>query len=289
MAAAVVVPTLAAARAAELVEPTYTDVPYGPHERQTLNFWQAKSQQPTPLVVSIHGGGWLNGSKAKRIAADLLSDGVSHCTINYRLARTHILPAPLHDAARAIQFLRTKADAWNINPQRIVVTGKSAGAASSLWLAFHDDLADPDNADPVLRQSSRVAGAIALSGQTTLDPLLINQRIGPAAVQHPMIWKTVGAESVDELMQHWEKYRALARECSPITHVSKHDPPVFLNYAVHGGVPVVKGDGIHHAQFGVMLKEKCDREGVPCFLEITGVEKPAISREAFLKRLLGQP
>jgi len=46
----------------------------------------------------------------------------------------------MHDCARAIQFLRSKAARWNIDPKRIAATGGSAGAGISLWLGFHDDL-----------------------------------------------------------------------------------------------------------------------------------------------------
>ena len=60
---------------------------------------------------------------------------------------------------------------------RIAVIGGSAGAASSLWLAYHDDMADPKSDDPVLRQSSRVCGAVAMGGQTTLDPFLLEKRL----------------------------------------------------------------------------------------------------------------
>ena len=68
--------------------------------------------------------------------------------------------------ARAIQFLRTKAKEWNFNPARIAVIGGSAGAASSLWLAYHDDMADPKAmtcASSVLKSLR----AVAMGGQTT--------------------------------------------------------------------------------------------------------------------------
>ena len=79
---------------------------------------------------------------------------------------------------RTIQFIRCKAKEWKINPDHILLTGSSAGAASSMWLATHDDMADPNSEDPISRQSTRVAGAIGGGGQTTLDPFLIEKRIG---------------------------------------------------------------------------------------------------------------
>ena len=58
------------------------------------------------------------------------------------------MKAPLEDAARALQFVRSKAAQWNLDKQRIGASGGSAGACSALWLAFHDDMADPNSQDP---------------------------------------------------------------------------------------------------------------------------------------------
>ena len=164
------------------------------------------------------------------------------------------------------------------------MTGDSAGAASSLWLAYHDDLADPKSKDPVLRQSSRVCGAIGLGGQTTLDPFLLEKEIGLAAIKHPMIWKTVGATSHEHLKKNWDKYKTLSIECSPITHVTKDDPPVWIRYGKPAPVPVIKGDGIHHAGFGRLLKKKCEKVGIKCHLQVAGHEQPKINNNDFLKR-----
>ena len=93
---------------------------------------------------------------------------------------------------------------------------------------------------------------------------------------------------MDDLMKNWEKYKALSLECSPLTHVSKDDPPVFLKYRAGAKVPVVKGDGIHHAVFGIMLEEKCDKVGTECTLEIAGGKKPEFTSGEFLKRVFSQ-
>jgi hypothetical protein len=96
--------------------PTFADVSYGPHARNVLDFWKAEGVGPRPLLVYIHGGGWLTGDKRKK-GPDFqpyLDKGISFAAINYRLTPEYPLPAPIHDAARAIQFLRTKAKEWNI-------------------------------------------------------------------------------------------------------------------------------------------------------------------------------
>src|SRR5205085_4647447 len=78
--------------------------------------------------------------------------------------------ACLHDAARALQTSRSKAKEWNVDPKRVGSTGGSAGACTSLWLALHDDLADPKSSDRVAQQSSRLTCAAVNGAQTSLDP-----------------------------------------------------------------------------------------------------------------------
>jgi acetyl esterase/lipase len=122
-------------------KPTYSEVSYGTHERNVLDFWQAKSDKPTPLVLVIHGGGWSSGSKerASRFAdvQALLHAGISVAANNYRLmehAKDVVPPvkAPMHDSARALQFLRSKEKEWNIDPKRVAAAGGSAGACTIL-------------------------------------------------------------------------------------------------------------------------------------------------------------
>jgi len=162
-------PPKAEAYAASVPKPTLAGVRYGEHERHVLDFWRAASMAPTPVAFVIHGGGWTGGSKERLDrfvdAGALLQAGISVVAINYRYVSQGKaegveppVKAPLHDAARAIQFVRSKAAEWNIDKTRVAATGGSAGACSSLWLAFHDDLADPKSDDPVARESTRALG-----------------------------------------------------------------------------------------------------------------------------------
>ena len=96
---------------AKEIPPTHADVPYGPHPRNVLDFWKADGKGPRPLLVYIHGGGWTAGDKQQDTQhyQPFLDKGISCAAINYRLTPQSPLPAPVHDTARAIQFLRTKA------------------------------------------------------------------------------------------------------------------------------------------------------------------------------------
>src|SRR5512137_1507169 len=155
------------------VAPTFRDVAYGPDASNRIDFWKANSVAPTPLVVFIHGGGFRGGDKAAfdgTLLTACLASGISYASINYRLSGVAPYPAQMRDCARAIQFMRSKAAEWNLNPKLIACTGGSAGAGISLWLAFHDDLADPKNADPVARQSTRLTCALPTNMQCTYDP-----------------------------------------------------------------------------------------------------------------------
>jgi acetyl esterase/lipase len=274
--------------------PTHANVPYGPHERNELDFWKADGDGPRPLLVFIHGGGWVGGDKAQKPGAlrPYLAEGISCAAINYRLTGTAPLPAPVHDAARAIQFLRTKAGEWNINTKRIALTGGSAGACTSMWILLHDDLADAKSADPVLRESTRVCAAAVTGGQTSIDPKVIEDWLGPNVLKHPMIWMAVGEPTMAAAVTNYEKHRATYVEFSPYNHLDANDPPLLMTYGNDMTLPSKNaGHGIHHPIYGVKMKEKADRVGHECYLLIEGVSKPEkyATPEAFLTAKLLSP
>src|SRR5262245_33970485 len=168
--------------------PDLTNVKYGPHRRNVLDLWKAKSDKPTPLVVYIHGGGFAAGSKETLngyMLDALLKAGISVMAINYRLSPGVSFPAHYLDSARSIQYARLHAKEWNIDPKRIGATGGSAGAGTSLWIGFHDDLAEPNNSDPVLRESTRLSCMVVIGAQSTYDPRKIKEWVGVAASKHP--------------------------------------------------------------------------------------------------------
>lgn len=286
--------SLRVASAADADGPTHANVSYGPHAADVLDFWQAAGAGPRPLLVYIHGGGWTGGDKKQNPAAfrPFLEKGISYAAINYRLTGEAPLPAPVHDAARAIQFLRSKADDWNINTQRIALTGGSAGACTSMWLLTHDDLADPDAKDPVLRQSTRVCAAAVSAGQTSIDPKVIEGWLGPNVLKHRMINMAVGEPTMEGALANYDKHRALYVEFSPYNHVNAGDPPLFMTYGGNMTLPSQDaGHGIHHPVYGVKMKERADGCGMECHLVIPGVSKSEKYQNAneFLMAKLSEP
>jgi arylformamidase len=257
-------------------KPTFADVQYDRHKLTALDFYEAKGKGPRPLLVYIHGGGWTGGDKKSRgpAAKAFLEKGISYASVNYRLSGQAPLPAPVHDAARAIQFLRFKAKEWNIDKNRIVLTGGSAGACTSMWLLCHDDLADPSSADPVKRESTRVQGAAVGGGQTSIDPKVIEGWLGPNVLKHKMINMAVGEKTIAGALKNYPQHQSLYREFSPFNHMSAGDPPLMMTYGSDMTLPSKNaGHGIHHPVYGVKMKEKADGVGVECHLVIKGVSE----------------
>ncbi len=229
---------------------THKDVAYDDaHAAQKLDVYLAKSDKPMPTVVYIHGGGWRAGSK-NRIPGWLMNavrEGwLSVVSVEYRFTNVAPHPAQVNDCVRAMQFVRHNAADWNIDPQRIGVTGGSAGGHLSLWIALHDDAVDIDSSDPVERQSSRVACAVSFAGPTDWSLLSKLEH------KHPAYRQLIGCEPGTPADQMDAKAK---RDVSPISFVSKDDPPIMQ---VHGDkdttVPLEHARNMHERLKSVGVK-----------------------------------
>lgn len=279
-----------AAQDAAKPAPDVADAKYGPHERNVLDFWKAKSDAPAPLVLYIHGGGFRAGDKRSLSAPRLkeyLEAGFAVAALNYRFTSTAPAPATYLDCARAMQFLRSKAKEWNVDPALVASTGGSAGAGTSMWLAFHDDLADPKSEDPVARQSTRLVAVAVDNGQSSYDPRFA-EKIGlprPNFERHEFFLPFYGItkEEVDspKALQRYEEF-------APITHLTKDDPPAHLSYSFADEACTATSNlnlVVHHPRFGISLKERMDALGIECVVQYKG--QPAGERPgplAFLKK-----
>jgi acetyl esterase/lipase len=254
-------------------KPTHAGVKYGPHARNVLDFWQTRSDKAAPLVLVIHGGGWKGGSKERvsRVVdvQALLDAGISVAANNYRFVRQAVeegvtppVKAPMQDSAQALQFLRSKAAEWNIDPARVAATGSSAGACTSLWLAYHDDLADTKSTDPVARQSTRLLCAALLNVQTTLDPKQAKEWIPNSTYGG----HAFGKKNFAAALASREGILPWIAEYSPYMLASKDDPPVCLFYTQVPAMGEEEKDPTHSANFGVGLQQRCKELGIECDL-----------------------
>ncbi len=262
-------PAKAAKPAPPLPKATLDDVAYGKHPKQVMTFWKAESDKPTPLLFFIHGGGWMGGNRSSvaGLLPEMLKNGISVVSIEYRFipeaTADKVVPpvkGPLTDAARALQFVRSKAQEWNIDKERIGASGGSAGACSSLWLAFHPDMADPKSDDPIARESTRLWCAAVSGPQTTLDPKQMkewtpNSKYGGHAF---------GFKNFQEFLDGRDKILPWIAEYSPYALVSSDDPPIYCTFNAPPALGQDQKDPTHTANFGVKLQEHCKECGVPC-------------------------
>lgn len=272
--------------------PTHSNLSYGPSNANKLDFWQVRSKKPAPLFVFIHGGGFRGGSKNSippELLTKCLEAGIACASIDYRLSGEAIYPAQMHDSARAIQFIRSNAAKWNIDPNRVAAAGGSAGSGISQWLGFHEDMARPKSDDPVARQSTRLTCVLALNMQSTYDPRQIKNIVPGAAYNHPALKQLFGLprdwnwleDDIDEALD------AGLKDVSPITHLTSDDPPVFVFH-----YEAARTDGnIHHPNFGKHLKKAMDKLGIECIHKMDSDfelrDEQYTAQVAFLKKHFG--
>ncbi|MCC6353091.1 MAG: alpha/beta hydrolase [Verrucomicrobiae bacterium] len=255
---------------AEGPAPTLSDIAYGPHDRNRLDFWRAKADGPAPLVVFIHGGGFVGGDKSKWRGSgalrSMLDAGLACAAINYRFRDAAPIQDILRDSARAVQFLRSKAPEWNIDKGRVAGWGGSAGAGTSLWLATRDDLARPDGDDPVLRESSRLQAAVLQATQATYNLPRWESFVGPP--------KPEWLNGPNELIEFYHmksreeldspRGRAILDDCDMLRWIGPGDAPVFIMVNQPDGEPKSRGHWLHHPKHAEEIKKACDAAGVPC-------------------------
>ncbi len=293
--------------------PTYANVAYGEHERHVLDFYRAESDSPTPLVVWIPGGGFRRGSKddvddERGVPAywpaseapfaiprwtagtlrQLLDAGISVAAINYRyVTTTPVIPGAFYDSRRALQFLRSQAPEWNIDKNRVGAFGSSAGAQIGMYLAFHDEMANPHASDPIARESTRLAAVSTNGGQTTGDDDWWEQWIPEytnTSQSDPLeFWGVSSQPVLDEKV----------REVSALANISADDPPIFMSYNMAPDAPVPEGSvanswKVHHVIFGLKLKEKTDQLGVEADLKYPGVTSKYQNTAQFFIEKLGR-
>ncbi|WP_206241173.1 alpha/beta hydrolase [Novosphingobium terrae] len=153
------------------VPPSARDIAYGPHERHRLDFYGARDEVLKPVLLFVHGGGFVLGDKGEKEPGDWPNAavgmmaaklGMVGAVMNYRLAPDHLWPAGSEDVGAAVDWLRAHAAQHGGDPERIVLLGTSAGAVHVAgFLRLRGDHAD------------LVRGAVLLSGlygYTPLDP-----------------------------------------------------------------------------------------------------------------------
>jgi acetyl esterase/lipase len=258
--------------------PAFKDIAYGPRERQTLDIYLSDGGGPRPVVLFIHGGGWTGGDKVQtlqtapsNVLKRVRAAGCALVSINYRFIADakaeNIFPpvtAPLQDARTALQFLRLNAAKWELDPDRVVVFGGSAGAFSSLWLALSPEMAEPDSPDPLKRMSSRVLAVAGLAAQTSIDPEQMRAWAGPKLTYGGHAF---GVGSFAAFLKRRDEFARYYPVLSPASLVSADDPPIYLFYGNKLDDASDKpAYHTHSPRFGIEFQKVAQKAGASCVL-----------------------
>ncbi|EDM25557.1 probable lipase/esterase [Lentisphaera araneosa HTCC2155] len=246
---------------------SFLNLSYGEHERNVMDVWLAKSDQSSPMVIYIHGGGFKGGDKKKglRYRDSFLKEGISFAAINYRFlpqTRNGVFDC-FNDSKRALQFISSKAQEWNLDRSKFALCGGSAGAGTCLWLAYKDDMADPNNSDPILKESTRVAAVAALNTQCSYDftkwtaMFELEPQKGNEAELEFFYGLKPGELKTEKGQRH-------IQDADLVNHISKDDPPLYANNKTRGGKVDIndKGHVQHHPLHVKALKDKAQEVGL---------------------------
>lgn len=144
-------------------------LPYvaGGMERQQLDLYlPEKAEGPLPVIVCVHGGAWLGGSKDNCPAIRFALKGYAVASINYRLSHQAVFPAQIEDCKVAIRWLRANATKYKLDPEHIGVWGASAGGHLVALLGTTGDVKELEGKGGNLDQSSRVQAVVDWFGPT---------------------------------------------------------------------------------------------------------------------------
>ncbi|HEY1379085.1 MAG TPA: alpha/beta hydrolase [Gemmataceae bacterium] len=216
------------------------DIAYGPHERNKLDLYLPPADGPLPLVVWVHGGGWEKGSKdGAGPSLDLLRQGYAVASINYRLSPQAVFPAQIVDCKAAIRHLRSVAAEYHLDTDHVGVWGASAGGHLVALLGTTGD-ADFADGSGDKKYSSTVQAVCDWFGPADF------LHWGQYDLSHPgdgrpnPITRLLGGLVVDK--------QELAKQASPVAHVSKSCAPFFIAHGDHDPlVPLQQSESLNEA------------------------------------------
>jgi acetyl esterase/lipase len=195
-----------------------------------LDLYSPKERtKPLPAVIFIHGGAWRSGNRQMYhyYCVKFAEHGYVAATISYRLYRVAPFPAAVEDAKCAVRWMRANAGKLGIDPERIGVAGGSAGGHLSMMVGYAPDTTELEGTGGHADVSSRVQAVVNIYGPTDLTTEFARSASAVA----------------DFLGGRFDDMPDVYRLASPITHVSKDDPPtLILHGSIDSTVPIEQAE-----------------------------------------------
>ncbi|MBN1213148.1 MAG: alpha/beta hydrolase [candidate division Zixibacteria bacterium] len=209
-------------------------------------------ESPAPAIVDFPGGAWQICNKSIDDARYYAEYGFVGVSVEYRTSDIALFPAAVHDCKAAIRWLRAHADEYNINPDKIGVTGISAGAHLAVLLGTSGNDAYLEGQGEYLEQSSLVQAVVDHFGPTDFLAMKDTTGLGLKDFSELPPDETPAALFLGGPVQ--EK-KELARLANPITYIDPNDPPILIGHGEKDGMVIIKQSEI--------LFEALKKAGVP--------------------------
>jgi len=208
-----------------LVYAVLPKTPYG-RRKLHLDLFMPEHKGSCPAIVMIHGGGWRSGNKNMQVplAQQIAEKGYVSACVEYRLSPEALYPAAVHDIKAAIRFLRANAKKFNIDPERIAVSGCSAGGQLAALIGMTDQVEKFEGNEGYNSYSSKIQTIIDIDGILDFtDPNESAKDSDPSSRSAGAYW--FGA-TFRESPEKW-------KEASPINYAGKETPPMlFINSSI---------------------------------------------------------
>jgi acetyl esterase/lipase len=206
----------------------------------------------------------------------LLQNKIAFATVRYTLLSTtgesDGIKKPMSDVKRALQYIRHHASDFNIDKSKIILAGNSAGGGTSLWIAFNNNMADAQNSDPVLRESTRVMGVVAREPQASYN--IEDRWVKDVFIDYNLTWTEILANETGNISKIYgvssmaayesaaiDTYRA---EVDMLALLTADDPAIWIDNTLRDVVHPYSAPEIssHHAFHARELRERAEAVGV---------------------------
>ena len=185
-----------------------------------------KGPRPLPVILWIHGGAWIAGSKEPCQIVSFSGKGYAIVSMNYRLTGEARFPAQINDCKAVVRWVRANAAKYGFDPDRIGAAGGSAGGHLVALLGTSGDVKELEgDVGGNLAYSSRVRAVCDLCGPTdfTREDYVRDPEKNEPEILQKALSQLLGGP--------WKENRQAANMASPVYHISKDDPPFLI---VHG-------------------------------------------------------
>jgi hypothetical protein len=277
----------------------YKDIPYGTDSRHRFDIFLPSSQTPSSLVLFLHGGAFILGSKEQAYSStkytslidSLLENNIAFATANYRLIKLlgediGILK-PIRDSKRVLQFIRYYAAEFNIDKENVIIIGESAGAGTALWIGLSDDMADPSSNDPVFHESTRLSGMVCIETQSNYNVLNWHNTVFKEYTQNTnpvdsqWIIDIIGQgilnsyAGVSNSSDFGSKVKSTYSDSlDMLKMMSSDDPDIYVsNTSIKNQKPTNLNELYHHPLHAKILMDKAKEVGMKGVFNYTGIKE----------------